>query len=105
MCCKAEWLAIHQNLRCGMLATEIFSIIIVISNKNHPRSHIMIYLTGDTHIPIDIDIDKLSSKSFPEQKQLTRDDFIVVLGDFGLLWREDTTYRYHAMYNRVLRLE
>ena len=52
----------------------------------------MIYLTGDTHIPIDID--KLSSKSFPEQKQLTRDDFIIVLGDFGLLWREDKTYRY-----------
>lgn len=52
----------------------------------------MIYLTGDTHIPIDID--KLSRKSFPEQKQLTRDDFIIVLGDFGLLWREDKTYRY-----------
>lgn len=43
----------------------------------------MIYLTGDTHIPIDID--KLSYKSFPEQKQLTRDNFIIVLGDFGLL--------------------
>ena len=52
----------------------------------------MIYLTGDTHIPIDID--KLSRKSFPEQKQLTRDDFIIVLGDFGLLWREDKTYHY-----------
>lgn len=52
----------------------------------------MIYLTGDTHIPIDID--KLSRKSFPEQKQLTRDDFIIVLGDFGLLWQEDKTYHY-----------
>ena len=52
----------------------------------------MIYLTGDTHIPIDID--KLSRKSFPEQNQLTRDDFIIVLGDFGLLWRKDKTYRY-----------
>ena len=27
MCCKAECLATHQSLRCGMLATETFSII------------------------------------------------------------------------------
>lgn len=52
----------------------------------------MIYLTGDTHIPIDID--KLSMKNFPAQKKLTRNDYVIVLGDFGLLWKEDKTYKY-----------
>ena len=52
----------------------------------------MIYLTGDTHIPIDID--KLSMKNFPAQKELTRNDYVIVLGDFGLLWKEDKTYKY-----------
>ena len=47
----------------------------------------MIYLTGDTHIPIDIS--KLNTISFPEQKQMTREDYVIVLGDFGLLWHED----------------
>lgn len=52
----------------------------------------MIYLTGDTHIPIDIS--KLNTISFPEQKQMTREDYVIVLGDFGLLWHEDATYRH-----------
>ena len=43
-----------------------------------------IFLTGDTHIPIDIS--KLNSKNFPEGKNLTKDDYVIVLGDFGLLW-------------------
>ena len=52
----------------------------------------MIYLTGDTHIPIDIK--KLNTKEFPEQKNLTRNDYVIVLGDFGLLWKKDRTYEY-----------
>lgn len=52
----------------------------------------MIYLTGDTHIPIDIN--KLNTKNFSEQKEMTKSDFVIVLGDFGLLWKEDKTYRY-----------
>lgn len=51
-----------------------------------------IYLTGDTHIPIDIK--KLNTKQFPEQKSLTRNDYVIVLGDFGLLWKEDKEYHY-----------
>jgi len=43
-----------------------------------------IFLTGDTHIPIDIK--KLNSKNFPEGNELTKDDYVVVLGDFGLIW-------------------
>lgn len=49
-----------------------------------------IFLTGDTHIPIDVE--KFNTRSFPEQKTLTKDDFIIVLGDFGLLWKKDKEY-------------
>jgi len=52
----------------------------------------MIYLTGDTHIPIDIK--KLNTSNFPQQKDMTRDDYVIVLGDFGLFWHKDKTF-YH----------
>ena len=52
----------------------------------------MIYLTGDTHIPIDIG--KLNTKNFPQQKEMTKDDYVIVLGDFGLLWKKNKTYEY-----------
>lgn len=51
-----------------------------------------IYLTGDTHCPLDME--KLNTKLFPAQKGMTREDFIIVLGDFGLLWHEDREYRW-----------
>ena len=51
----------------------------------------MVYLTGDTHIPIDIS--KLNTTNFPEQKNLTRNDYVIILGDFGLYWHEDKTYQ------------
>ena len=44
----------------------------------------MIYVTGDTHA--NIDIGKLSTKKFPQQKNMTKDDFLIVCGDFGLVW-------------------
>ncbi len=51
----------------------------------------MIYLTGDTHF--DYDICKLTSKEFPEGKCLTKDDYVIVLGDFGLLWDDHISTR------------
>lgn len=44
---------------------------------------------GDTHCPIDIK--KLSTKQWPEQKEIhfTKDDLMVILGDCGLLWDPD----------------
>lgn len=44
----------------------------------------MIYITGDTHIPIDIH--KLSVSNFPEQKLLTKKDYVIICGDFGGVW-------------------
>lgn len=44
----------------------------------------MIFVTGDTHA--NIDISKLNAKNFPEQKTLTKNDYLIVSGDFGLVW-------------------
>ena len=44
----------------------------------------MIYITGDTHIPIDIH--KLNTKNFPQQKDLMKQDYIIICGDFGGVW-------------------
>jgi len=41
----------------------------------------MIFITGDTHIPIDVQ--KLNDKSFPKQKELTERDYLIICGDFG----------------------
>ncbi|MCD8190254.1 MAG: hypothetical protein LUD78_08575 [Clostridiales bacterium] len=42
----------------------------------------MIYLTGDIHGGLDIT--KLSNRQFPEGKTLTRSDYVIICGDFGL---------------------
>ncbi len=42
----------------------------------------MIYITGDTHG----DVRRLNSTSFFEQKEMTKDDYVIILGDFGLVW-------------------
>ena len=42
----------------------------------------MIYVTGDTHA--NIDIAKLNTTKFPQQKELTKNDFVIICGDFGL---------------------
>lgn len=44
----------------------------------------MIYITGDTHGSIDIR--KLNMKNFPEQKQMTKNDYVIIAGDFGVIW-------------------
>lgn len=51
-----------------------------------------IYITGDTHC--DIDWNKLNTSNFPEQKQMTKDDYVIIAGDFGGVWGMDNTDRY-----------
>lgn len=41
----------------------------------------MIYITGDTHIPIDIQ--KLSANRFLPQKEMSKNDYVIICGDFG----------------------
>jgi len=42
----------------------------------------MIYITGDTHG----NFQRLSSKQFKEGKELTKDDYLIICGDFALVW-------------------
>ena len=44
----------------------------------------MIYITGDTHGTADWE--KINTTNFPEQKELTKDDYLIILGDFGGVW-------------------
>lgn len=52
----------------------------------------MIYVTGDTHGRIDIS--KLNTKRFPEGKNLTKKDYVIICGDFGLIWNNDNEDKY-----------
>lgn len=52
----------------------------------------MIYIFGDTHVPIDVS--KLNTKNFPEQNKMTKDDFVIIAGDFGLVWKNDNEYKW-----------
>ena len=44
----------------------------------------MIYITGDIHG----DPRRLSMECFPEQKEMTKDDYVIICGDFGLVWEK-----------------
>lgn len=54
----------------------------------------MIYITGDTHS----DVKRLSVESFPEQKDMTKDDYVIILGDFGLVWNKDKESEYEEFW-------
>mgnify|MGYP003436629407 FL=1 len=43
-----------------------------------------LFVTGDTHG--DIDFHKLNTKNFPEGRLLTKEDFVIICGDFGAVW-------------------
>jgi len=44
----------------------------------------MIYVTGDTHRSIDVN--KLNTKNFPQQKEMTKHNAVIICGDFGCVW-------------------
>ncbi len=43
----------------------------------------MIYITGDTHGQFER---RFSTGAFPEQKDMTKDDYVIICGDFGGIW-------------------
>lgn len=51
-----------------------------------------VWVTGDVHGSIDIG--KLSGRRWPEGKGLTRDDLLIVCGDFGMPWDGSNEERY-----------
>ena len=48
-----------------------------------------IFITGDTHG--DEDFHKLNNKRFPIQKELSKDDYIIIAGDFGVIWNSTSS--------------
>ena len=49
----------------------------------------MIYITGDTHG----NFRRFSTDIFPEQKQMTKDDYVIICGDFGI-WNDSPEERH-----------
>ncbi|WP_337034828.1 metallophosphoesterase family protein [Paenibacillus illinoisensis] len=45
----------------------------------------MIHITGDIHGTISVN-KRLNTRNFPQQKQLTKNDYVIIAGDFGLIW-------------------
>ena len=44
----------------------------------------MIYITGDCHQ----DFARYYTRNFPEQKEMTKEDFVIICGDFGGVWSQ-----------------
>ena len=45
----------------------------------------MIYITGDCHS----DFVRFNTENFPEQTEMTKDDYVIICGDFGGVWNVD----------------
>ena len=45
----------------------------------------MIYITGDSHG----NFERFNAGIFPEQKEMTKDDYVIICGDFGGIWSRD----------------
>lgn len=58
----------------------------------------MIFLTGDTHGAHDMG--KLSRKKWPQSRELTKEDYLIILGDFGVIWSptEDREEKYFLKF-------
>lgn len=44
----------------------------------------MIFITGDTHA----NVKRFNTENFPEQNEMTKDDYVIVCGDFGLVFSQ-----------------
>lgn len=51
-----------------------------------------IFITGDTHQ--DLDIKKLNSKNFPLNSVLTKEDILIICGDWGCIWDGSNNDKY-----------
>ena len=45
----------------------------------------MIYITGDCHA----DFRRFNTEIFPEQHEMTMEDYVIICGDFGGIWDKD----------------
>lgn len=54
----------------------------------------MIYITGDVHGDW---MTRLNSQAFPEGREMTKDDYVIICGDFGI-WNNSTDERYRLAW-------
>lgn len=50
----------------------------------------MLYITGDCHS----EFHRFSTRQFPAQAELSKDDFVLICGDFGGVWDDSPAERY-----------
>ncbi len=55
----------------------------------------MIYITGDTHGEFS---NRFNSRNFFEQKDMTKDDYVIICGDFGGIWDVDCEGKYEKYW-------
>lgn len=53
----------------------------------------MIYITGDCHQ----NFERFNGSIFPEQKEMTKDDYVIICGDFGGVWSNNEKNREENM--------
>ena len=57
----------------------------------------MIYITGDCHS----DFMRFEEGIFPEQREMTKEDYVIICGDCGGVWQQENG-RYIKQENRAL---
>lgn len=53
----------------------------------------MIYVTGDCHQ----NFERFNASIFPEQKEMTKEDYVIICGDFGGVWDKDEESKEESM--------
>lgn len=53
----------------------------------------MIYITGDCHR----NFERFNMRAFPEQKEMTKEDYVIICGDFGSVWNREGESREETM--------
>lgn len=61
-----------------------------------------IFVTGDTHGGNNGDMRKLNSEKWPEGTKLTREDYLIIVGDCGLVWynKESKYYKENVWWQK-----
>ena len=68
---KKDFSTTILSIRVGMIVKE--------------KSFKMIYITGDCHS----NFERFIPRNFPEQKEMTKDDYVIICGDFGGVRNKD----------------
>ncbi len=58
------------------------------------QGYMAIYITGDTHA----EFQRFSTRLFPVQKELTKDDYVIICGDFGGVFLDSAEERHNLKW-------